>query len=588
MSRTSRTSRLPALRALASLAAAALFLKVLLSILYEYRWYFPADFVESAFLTGREETFAGMYGVAFYLHIISGPVAIVLGLLLVLRVRYRRLQRMHRWGGRLQAVVVLAAVVPSGLVMARHAFAGPIAGAGFASHSLLTGASMLAAVHFARAGQLATHQRWATRCFLLLCSPLLLRLISGVAIVTQLESAWFYRLNAWLSWLIPLASYELFLRIDWIRVRSLFTRTISTSGGNDMTERRRTPARSGFTIVELLVVIAIVGLLLGLLLPATRSSREAARRMSCSNHLKQLSLATHNYHSVHKHLPSAMGGTNPLDGNERLSGLVWLLPFMEQQGIWEQISTPQEFDGVRYPAMGPPPWIAEYPPWRDEVPNLRCPSAPGDGKRFGQTNYTFCVGDVVEQIHEPEVRRGMFGCLMITRLRDATDGLANTIALGEIGTTCDRSITGQVAVQQSSKLLSNPSLCRQVVNENRPLDYADGIKLLSEGRGGRWADGAAGFNLCTTVLPPNSPSCAINGTHAVDGIYSVASFHQGGGHVAMADGAVIFITDSIEAGDPSRPPLTTEEIAAGSVASPYGLWGALGSASGAEDVSEEL
>lgn len=98
-----------------------------------------------------------------------------------------------------------------------------------------------------------------------------------------------------------------------------------------------------FTIVELLVVVAIIGVLVGLLLPATRTSREAARRMSCSNQMKQLGIAIHNYHSAYNRQPPAMGGTgrgpNAMSGNDnRLSGLVATLPFLEQQELWEQIN----------------------------------------------------------------------------------------------------------------------------------------------------------------------------------------------------------------------------------------------------------
>lgn len=93
----------------------------------------------------------------------------------------------------------------SGLVMAGRAYAGPIAGLGFATLAIATMFSGLAAAYYAIHRQLETHQRWAVRCFVLLCSPMLLRIVGGILYVTDLESHVTYQLNAWLSWIVPLA-----------------------------------------------------------------------------------------------------------------------------------------------------------------------------------------------------------------------------------------------------------------------------------------------------------------------------------------------------------------------------------------------
>jgi prepilin-type N-terminal cleavage/methylation domain-containing protein len=106
-----------------------------------------------------------------------------------------------------------------------------------------------------------------------------------------------------------------------------------------------------FTLVELLVVIAIIGILVGLLLPAVQAARESGRRMSCSNNLKQIALAAHNFHDVHKHFPPGYLGEDPpvneftkdpfwVDtSNQYIGTLPYLLPFLEQNAIGIKSST---------------------------------------------------------------------------------------------------------------------------------------------------------------------------------------------------------------------------------------------------------
>ena len=206
------SGRMEKLRSIAAIAVGLLFLKVFLSILIEYRWYFPADFDRSAFLSGRRDSFIGIYRMAFYTHLLAGPLALIIATYLMFSGGKHKLRKLHRTLGKLQLVLVLAILVPSGWVMAQQAYAGPIAAVGFSLLSIATGGSVLAAGYFAMRRKFQAHQRWATRCFLLLASPLLLRLVTGGAIVLQRESELFYCLNAWLSWLIPLAIHEFWWR----------------------------------------------------------------------------------------------------------------------------------------------------------------------------------------------------------------------------------------------------------------------------------------------------------------------------------------------------------------------------------------
>jgi uncharacterized membrane protein len=195
----------------AKVLAVLLPIKIFLSIVLEYRHYFPADF-DTTFLVGREAYFNGTYSFTFYAHIVASPIALVGCTILMFSGGRKRFSKAHRWLGRIQALIVLGVVAPSGFVMAQHAFAGSIAEVGLGTLAFATAFSMALAVRAARQGNIRSHQQWATRCYILLFSPLLLRLASGIVIVTGLESDWLYRLNAWGSWLVPIVSYEIWLR----------------------------------------------------------------------------------------------------------------------------------------------------------------------------------------------------------------------------------------------------------------------------------------------------------------------------------------------------------------------------------------
>ena len=391
----------------------------------------------------------------------------------------------------------------------------------------------------------------------------------------------------------------------------------------------------GFTLVELLVVIAIIGILIGLLLPAVQAAREAARRMSCSNNFKQIGLAIHNYHSAYKRLPRHATGTwvtgAPANQHNalRLSMLVGIMPFIEQQGVWEIIAHPSistlsngfaiPTPSQTWPAMGPEPWTAEYVPWATEIPTLRCPSDPGIGlPSLGRTNYAACLGDSIDMMDTGPVLldgsgnlvfndanaaratraacRGAFVARQDTKFRDILDGLSNTVVSGEIATDLgdndNRTIpsinNGVPAVR------TDPDHCQGAgqVDPSRPRFWDVGIPTLApamEGRGFRWADSGTAFSAFNTILPPNRELCFGAGSDG-PGVASTSSRHQGGAHVLMGDGAVIFMTDSVEAGDTME-----ENVWLGGAGpsvpgspSPYGLWGSLGTRASSEVVEEQL
>lgn len=205
--RVAHQKRMKSLLIVTACATFALSSRILASILTEYTYYFPPNF-DAEFLFGRQSYFFGNYALAFYVHIIVSPITLILGALLMWTGRRHGKKIWHRRLGKMQGILIIALVVPSGLVMSTRAISGPAAGLGFATLSIALLGSMLAAIAYARKRNFARHQLWATRCFVLLCSPLLLRLVNGAALITQTQSPWLYPMSAWLSWLLPWGIFE--------------------------------------------------------------------------------------------------------------------------------------------------------------------------------------------------------------------------------------------------------------------------------------------------------------------------------------------------------------------------------------------
>ncbi|HBJ38547.1 MAG TPA: hypothetical protein DDZ51_28090, partial [Planctomycetaceae bacterium] len=142
----------------------------------------------------------------------------------------------------------------------------------------------------------------------------------------------------------------------------------------------RRSTKDGFTLVELLVVIAIIGVMVGLLLPAVQAAREAARRMSCSNNLKQFGIALHNYHDTFLRFPPRQGGTgwqNDFTNGMNGGANMLILGFLEQTALYEQFKNPLTHNGVTFQPWGPIPssHANTYPPFGVQVPTFVCPSS---------------------------------------------------------------------------------------------------------------------------------------------------------------------------------------------------------------------
>jgi len=369
-----------------------------------------------------------------------------------------------------------------------------------------------------------------------------------------------------------------------------------------------------FTLVELLVVIAIIGILIALLLPAVQAAREAARRLQCSNNFKQAGLALHNYHDVNKSFPAGrsrcgLAGALPADGGR---GQEWgvgprvvLLPYMEQASRYATF-----VDEMNNPANLMFPWICNINSpnigaCRDTISTYICPSdgkmnAPilinyGSGTtEVARSNIAHSLGDGLWGNNTNEggaafvENRGIMTPNRWKSFGNMADGSSNTIGMSEvIGTersgtgAISRSVFGGVVIspEMYNGALSLPGPCLQMRD---PMDRTQLVgTVIDSWRGGFFTDGRGANAAFSTHLPPNSPSCiwwAAMGQNAW-GAFSVSSYHTGGVNAVLMDGSCTFITETIDTGNLDTP------LNINIPASPYGVWGAMGTPSGGESKS---
>lgn len=285
--------------------------------------------------------------------------------------------------------------------------------------------------------------------------------------------------------------------------------------------------RSGITLLEILVVIGIVALLLALLLPAVQASREAARRNTCANNLKQFGVAITNYESDHRVYPSLVHLR------------VGLLPYLDQSQVLKSIDHSATTDIAHFGRVRPL-----------VIPGFLCPTDPApsmtmyDGQPAAATSYGGSYGTGL-------LAGGLNGFFVLddgdapnhTSSAMIRDGLSATIAMSEIlhadGTWHRLRVTWMTPTTYADQD-SFCQFCEQIPPEPASFGYIGG----RSDRGVPWYNGAPGRAGYNHALPPNRPTC-LNGGAFFAGLHTAASAHAGGVQSLYGDGHVRFIASAV-------------------------------------------
>jgi prepilin-type N-terminal cleavage/methylation domain-containing protein/prepilin-type processing-associated H-X9-DG protein len=317
--------------------------------------------------------------------------------------------------------------------------------------------------------------------------------------------------------------------------------------------------RRGFTLIELLVVIAIIAVLIALLLPAVQAAREAARRMQCTNNLKQLGLALHNYHSTLGAFPSAgwvANGTNywiinnlTAPGHFRYSSLLQILPYMEQ-GV---ASNAMNYNYPLYDINGidMPQNTTVY---QIQVASFVCPSdtrSARNGTEF-TCNYAACSGDgqpggdgLAGSYGSPN---GVLYLNSTTSMATIIDGSSNTALMSEsiIGPSAANVATGSPNPQEVMVTLPLTLTDPLDIFTYYPLVVADCLASTTYrwDRQTNWIDGDYRHTMYDHYLTPNSTTYdCLRGPQT--GWRTARSRHPGGVNLLLADGSVRFVKSTV-------------------------------------------
>jgi prepilin-type N-terminal cleavage/methylation domain-containing protein len=293
-----------------------------------------------------------------------------------------------------------------------------------------------------------------------------------------------------------------------------------------LTEKQARLPRAAFTLIELLVVIAIIGILVALLLPAVQAAREAARRASCGNNLKQLGIALHNYHDTLGSLPVARNSW-PLVH----SALARLLPYTEQENLQRLVDF-----GV------PVSHASNQAASQTLVKLFACPSDRGGrvpGSTHAGTNYVVSNGSGTVAFGLIASGDGLFTQSALG-FRDATDGLSNTAAISESLLGNGQTSTGPTPADHRREMLKVPG-----GNDPVPAQCEAGSGAWFGQRGAQWIDGHYGNTLYNHYYPPNSTAWDCGNASGNKGLWAARSWHPGGVELLVCDGSVRFVASTI-------------------------------------------
>ena len=310
--------------------------------------------------------------------------------------------------------------------------------------------------------------------------------------------------------------------------------------------------RPGFTLIELLVVIAIIAILIGLLLPAVQKIREAANRMKCSNNLKQIGLAMHNYESDNGSFPPAAGplptlpSGYPGSGTQRPSTQALILAYLEQANKYNQ------FD-FRYDTHGA---AINQKARTQDVPVFLCPSDPS-GARFvnpdgpvGRCNYYVSIGRTADSFNQDgtvggvvwqEFTNAQFNTLGnrpgTVTIAAITDGTSNTAMFSEI----KRGDNNTSAPRKPWDLFAVGTISNPLVYQSNCNGTTAGVRYA----GLQYYRAFIGTSRYTHAVPPNHPNGDCYDSSADRGFLAARSYHSQGVNVALCDGSVRFVRNAI-------------------------------------------